>query len=611
MMQEQMQQIFPFLGEIASDKGNEIIPKYCPFCKGGQHRDKNTFSINRTTGAYNCLRGSCGEKGNIYRLAKYLGVEIMTKETYFRESKPQKIYKKPDNNFQELSVDTINYFKSRMISEKTLRDNQVETDNHGNIVFKYYLNGDLVFVKYKLPREPSKGESKSWREKDTRPILYGMDKCLLGEPLIIVEGEPDKLTLDEVGIRNAVSIPSGTQDFSWVENCWEFMEQYHDIVIWADNDIAGRGFQQEAISRLNDWKIKVVQSDFKDANEMLKQVAKEKGVENAKHEIRKVIDEALTIKKEFITNLAAVRRKDHRHEIAISSGYEELDDLIGGWYGGQLVIWTGYNGSGKSTILSNVLLNAIEKGHRTFVYSGELTKEDFKEWMDLQLSGKKHLSSYYCPVKRQEIPTPNPRYYSYLDKFYDEKIYLFDTEDYATDEKIISAMEYMAKREGIKVFAIDNMLTMNISGVGGDLNEKQGKLILKLKSFARIFNAVVHLVAHPRKPSPGQSRVDKYSISGTANITDLADRVIGFHRLTPTERMKAEYAGFNNVLTIFKDRKFGVYDQEILFYFDYFSKRYYTNDIEKTKEYSWVKLISKEDRSHEAMQEVRGKDIPL
>lgn len=607
MIQQQIQQIIPYLGEIASNNGNEITPKYCPFCRGGQHHDKNTFSINSMTGAYNCLRGSCGEKGSIHRLAKYLGVGIMTKETYFRESKPKKIYKKPDCNSQELSSNTINYFKNRMISEKTLRDNRVVTDTNGNIVFRFYLNGELEFIKYKLARVPKQGETKSWREKDTRPILYGMDECVSGEALIIVEGEVDKLSLDEAEVKNAISIPSGTQDFSWVENCWEFLEQYHEIIIWADNDIAGKGFQQETIARLNDRRIRIVQSNFKDANEMLQQIAKEKGIDKAKEEIRKAIEDALPIKKEFITNLAHVKRRNYRNEIAISSGYTELDDLIGGFYGGQLIIWTGYNGSGKSTLLSNILLNGIEKGQRTFVYSGELSKEDFKSWSDLQLSGKKYLASYYCQVKRQEIPIPNPRYYEYLDNFYNEKIYLFDTDDYATDEKILSAMEYMAKREGIKIFAIDNMLTMNITGVG-DLNEKQGKLILKLKQFARIYNAVVHLVAHPRKPAPGQSRVDKYSISGTANITDLADRVIGFHRLTSAERMKAEYSGFNNVMTIFKDRRFGVYDQEILFYFDYFDKRYYTNEAEKTREYSWVKSLTKQDKSHEMMSEVRGKD---
>jgi len=148
-------------------------------------------------------------------------------------------------------------------------------------------------------------------------------------------------------------------------------------------------------------------------------------------------------------------------------------------------------------------------------------------------------------------------------------------------------MEYMAKREGIKVFALDNLLTMNIQGTG-DVNEKQGKLIIRLKSFARTFNAVVHLVAHPRKPAQGQHRVEKYSISGTANISDLADRVMGFHRLNQEELQTEQYMGWNNALIIFKDRKYGIFDREVLFKFDFESKRYFQTKEELIREYSWV-----------------------
>lgn len=594
-MEEQLYKILPYLGQY-KEKGNEIIPIYCPFCHGGQHKDKDTFAINKITGAYNCMRGSCNQTGNLFTLGKHLGVDIVAEgQSYFREYRPKKIYKKPETEYTSLSRNVIDYFKTRGISEETLIKNKVTSDEKGNIVFNYYLDGELVFVKYKIPRKPKGNERKSWREADTRPILYGMDDCNYSSPLIIIEGEPDKLVLNECGIENVVSIPSGTNDFTWVDECWEWLEKFDEIIIWGDNDSAGKGFQQEAIARLDDWKLKVVKCEYKDANDMLFRISKEKGVDEAKELVRKCVESATAIKKEYITNLADVKRKDYRNIKAISTGFQELDNLIGGMYGGMLVIWTGYNGSGKSTILSNIILNGIELGNRAFVYSGELPKEDFKEWMDLQLSGKQYLASYDCPIKKQSISIPDLKYYKYFDEFYNEKIYLFDTEDYATDTQIISAMMYMAKREGIKVFAIDNMLTMNITE-SGDNNEKQAKLIIKLKGFARKFNAVVHLVAHPRKPGQGQIRVDKYSVSGTANITDLADRVIGFHRLTKEEKEKnGIYSNYNNALIVFKDRKFGVFDKEILFKFDYFSKRYYTDITEKDKEYSWVGNMKKQE----------------
>lgn len=615
MQHEQLDKVIPYLGQF-KDKRDEILPMYCPFCKGGQHLDKYTFAINKKTGAYNCMRGSCGEVGNLFTLGKYLGVEIMKeKEEYFREyRKPKKIYKLPVVENKDLSKQNIEYFKTRGISEQTIIKNKITTDKNGNIVFNYYLDGEIVFIKYKIPRKPKtingKKESKSWREPETKPILYGMDDCDPKYPLIIIEGEPDKLVLDECGVKNATSIPSGTEDFNWVNECWDWMERFDEIIIWGDNDKAGRGFQQELISRLDDWKLKVVKCEYKDANEMLHIVTRELGVEEAKQKIREHIAQATLIKKEHITNLADVKRKEYRNITAVSTGYEQVDSLIGGMYGGMLVIWTGYNGSGKSTMLSNILINGIEVGHRSFIYSGELPKEDFKEWMDLQLSGRRYLSSYDCPVKKQSIPIPNEKYYKYLDEFYDENIYLYDTEDYATDEKVIAAMEYMAKREGIKVFAIDNMLTMNMSGTG-DLNERQAKLIIKLKFFARTFNAVVHLVAHPRKPAQGQVRVDKYSVSGTANITDLADRVIGFHKLTRSEQEKnPEYAAYNNSMIIFKDRKFGIFDEEILFHFEYFSKRYYTNSEEMNREYSWV-AKTKMKPAPKGYQITVGEDCPF
>lgn len=592
MEHEELHKVTQWLGQV-KDKGKELQALYCPFCNGGKHKDKHTFSINKETGLYTCFRGTCGEQGNLQQLGKFLGVDVVDKkEDYFREyRKPKKTYKKPDLIMSDISKQNIEYFKTRLISEETLIKNKVATDKNNNIMFNYYLNDELVFIKYKIPRKPGPGEAKSWREKDTRPILYGMDECDPRLPLIIIEGEPDKLVLNECGIKNATSIPSGTQEFAWIDECWEWLEQFKEIIIWSDNDVAGKGFQQEVIARLSDWKLRVVKCEYKDANILLYQEYIKNGIDTAKEIVKKHVEDATIVKKDHITNLADVKRKDYRNQKAISTGYSKVDSLLGGMYGGMLVVWTGYTGSGKSTMISNMILNGVEEGNKTFVYSGELSKEEFKDWMDLQLSGKAYLTSYDCPVKRQAIPIPNEKYYKYLDEFYDRMVYLYDSEDYATDDSIIKAMEYMAKREGTKVFVIDNLMTMKVTE-SGDINEKQGQLVNKLKSFARTFNAVVHLVAHPRKPERGQTRVDKYSVSGTANIANLADRVLGFHQLTKEEREEnMEYEDYNNSLIVFKDRKFGIFDKEILFKFDHFSKRYYTDASEKNREYSWVKNI--------------------
>ena len=72
------------------EKGDELTFKYCPFCRGGQHSDKYTFSISLRTGQYNCLRGTCGEHGGFVSLAKAFnfpldfGTQAPMKREYMR-----------------------------------------------------------------------------------------------------------------------------------------------------------------------------------------------------------------------------------------------------------------------------------------------------------------------------------------------------------------------------------------------------------------------------------------------------------------------------------------------------------------------------------------------
>ena len=89
-MNENVLSILPLIGEY-KEKNGEIIPKYCPFCGGGQHQDKETFAINKETGAYNCKRGTCGESGSIKELCERLGSDYKHEQNYFREyRKPKK-----------------------------------------------------------------------------------------------------------------------------------------------------------------------------------------------------------------------------------------------------------------------------------------------------------------------------------------------------------------------------------------------------------------------------------------------------------------------------------------------------------------------------------------
>ena len=52
------------------EKGGELFFTYCPYCRGGESRDKNTFSVNLTSGAFKCFRSGCGKAGHFVELAR-------------------------------------------------------------------------------------------------------------------------------------------------------------------------------------------------------------------------------------------------------------------------------------------------------------------------------------------------------------------------------------------------------------------------------------------------------------------------------------------------------------------------------------------------------------
>ena len=198
-------------------KGDEIIPQLCPFCGGGQHNDKQTFALNTKDGSYNCKRQSCGVKGSYHDLLEEFG-ELEEDFTVSPRTKPHESniheasnigneednFEKPDTSSlsSDINQEIIDWFDWRGISKETLETwNVMEED--GNIAFPYYnRSGDeVVLTKYRTPNR-TKDDKQIWQNGGGKHILWGVERLKLDEPLIIVEGEIDALTLTEVGYRH-------------------------------------------------------------------------------------------------------------------------------------------------------------------------------------------------------------------------------------------------------------------------------------------------------------------------------------------------------------------------------------------------------------------------
>ena len=489
-----------------------------------------------------------------------LNIDIIINDT------DRKLKKAPTkhNNYTE---NILSYCEKRNISKSTI-DYVGVKENNNCVVFEYKNElGEHLANKY---RKTKKSEGpKMWFEKGTNVnTLFNMDKVNVSEPLLITEGEFDCLSAIESGFKNAVSIPSGVNSTNeWITSNWTFIEQFEEIIIWFDNDEAGIKGAREVFNRLPNASVKIVRCEIaNDINELLHKYGK--------MAILKQIEKATTPTLEGVATLDMIEDFDVHEAETLKTGIDDIDtDLIGMVFG-SLNVLSGRNGSGKSTILNQIYIaEAINQGYKTFLFSGELIGGNVKYWLLQTLANEEQFAEYTAKdghkYKKVTIQAKEKIVQDVKDRFF-----LYDSDDYRI-EAIIEKMTILAKRYGVRVFIIDNLMTLESSLK--DKYEAETDTVKKLKNFAKKYNAIVHLVAHPRKSM--NENISKDDVSGSANITNLADYV------TVIERNFDKDKEYDASLNILKNRHTGV-NVEMKLKFNIERKRFYSPSLnELSKRY--------------------------
>jgi twinkle protein len=147
--------------------------------------------------------------------------------------------------------------------------------------------------------------------------------------------------------------------------------------------------------KLSDHILFVVEHECKDANELLYR----KGAAA----VKAAYDAAKEIPVAGLLNLADVVPLDVKNMPAAKTGISELNKKLGGFLMGDVSVWTGKRGEGKSTILSQFMLDAKEQGFSVCAYSGELRADRFQYWTDLQAAGKANIQDYFDTFNERTV----------------------------------------------------------------------------------------------------------------------------------------------------------------------------------------------------------------
>lgn len=276
--------------------------------------------------------------------------------------------------------------------------------------------------------------------------------------------------------------------------------------------------------------------------------------------------------------------------VAIPTGYKELDKKIIGLLMGDVTVLSGLSGSGKTSWIDCVVLNAVQRGYKVGIWSGELQDFRFQSWIDQISAGK----NYVCKKEGYENYYYAPKNIAnQINKWLEGKLFLYNNNYGSKWQQLFADVKELVDKEGVQLIVLDNLMALQIDNYEGDKYTQQTKFINDLKEYAKAKNVHVLLVCHPRKEG---IFLRKESISGTADLTNLADSVIIIHRIGKDFEQRAgeffgkdkvlPYLKYNSVIEVCKNRSMGVIDLLVGMYYEVESRRL-KNEISENIVYGW------------------------
>lgn len=383
---------------------------------------------------------------------------------------------------------------------------------------------------------------------------------------------------------NAVCL-SSSADWNDVVKCRPFFELFPYVVIVTPNAIARERLVKELYPRIPYCSVYVVQdSGFRECKTVGEYIDA-----YGTSRLPDILSGAEELPAYGILDLSAVETRDLTKVPRTLSGFDRLDKSIGGFFAGELSVWTGKRGIGKSTILSQMLLNAIDQGHKVCAYSGELDKAQFREWAYLQAAGPDHIGYRDDPLTGKRLPTVNSQVDKLISDWLRERFWLFDLERNTLHDpdSILSQFSYAKMRYGADVFLVDNMMSVDLDCKReSELNVAQSKFMQTLAAFCKRKHVHVHLVVHPRKSTSDENaKVSADDVYGSGNITNRPDNV--FFLTTHAVQGDHGQPEMKPMLMTLKNRDFGSKINQWLD-FDKKSRRFFADKTGDPKRpYGW------------------------
>ena len=349
-----------------------------------------------------------------------------------------------------------------------------------------------------------------------------------GKRIVVTEGELDAASCYEaMSGWPMVSLPHGASSAKKdLQKQIPLLQGYNEIVLFFDNDDAGRKAAEEAAGVLPPGKVKIARLDkYKDASDALQA--------NDAEAIRKAIWDAEEYRPDGIVEGKSLQKlvttplppADHDYP------FQCLQDKLHGIRYQELTTITSGSGQGKSTFCRQLAVNLLSKGERVgYLALEESNRRTALGLMSTAVGKSLHIGEHDQTELEEHFRNTIANWH----------LYLFDGFGSFDPSIIYNRIEYLASGLECRIIFVDH-LSILLSGLDGDERRMLDQTMTRLRSLVERTGISLFLVSHLRRTGNDRTsheeggKVSLSQLRGSAGIAQLSDQVIALERNQQSE----------------------------------------------------------------------------
>lgn len=500
----------------------------CPKCGDPK---KHHFYIDGITGLWDCKK--CGASGNWNQFRDiYCDAPIKLPEPDESEKRPEpKEYKILDYEqvrkysqvlWSGLKPEFLDYLQDkRQLEEATIKHFKLGLDNESISI--PILDADHNLINIRRRRNPwDKTDGPRYTgEAGCKSILFN-EGCLVSKPLevYLTEGEFDAMQLWQRGLKNVVSTTLGANYFSpeWVDK----LKDVKRVYICYDNDEPGREGAKMVADKIGHDKCRIVEIPKEPSEKKIdiSDYFTKKG--KTKKDFLELVKKAkipTAFDEDSIKHIADYNDELREKLLAgdytgISTGYDSLDKIMGGYRKGRVVVLSGFTSVGKTTFSQNLVLKMAARKLPCMYISMEMPPVDIcKKFLQLQAS------ITGSSLESLEEKTPLMATVDKgLEEFKDLPIYLFNRQGGLDLQVVMDTCRVAKETYNCELLVIDHLHYFAVST--GNRTAEVSAIIRQVKEIAMELDLPVLLLAHLNRT--GKTAIKKGMVY-IPTLTDLKE----------------------------------------------------------------------------------------